>query len=237
MAVFAIADLHLPARQKPMDIFGDHWKDHFQRISADWRARVKPEDLVLLPGDLSWAMRLEEALEDLESIGALPGTKLLLRGNHDYWWSSIGRVRRALPEGMYALQNDSVLLGGRLYAGSRGWTLPGPEQTEDDRKIYERERMRLEMSLKHARRLSQDAPITVMLHYPPLTEEEPGFSDILEAYGVCDCVYGHLHGPAIYGAVRGVRGTVRYHQVSCDGLDFKLYALYPDIDDPTTGEA
>lgn len=236
MAVYAIADLHLPARQKPMDIFGEHWKDHFQRISQDWLSRVRPEDLVLLPGDLSWAMKLEEAREDLQSIGALPGTKLLLRGNHDYWWSSIGRVRRALPEGTYALQNDSLLIGGRLYAGSRGWTLPGPELSEDDLRIYNRERMRLEMSLKHARRLDADAPITVMMHYPPLTEEAPGFSDILEAYGVSDCVYGHLHGPAIYGAVRGLRGGVRYHQVSCDGLDFKLYTLYGDSTQKNEGE-
>ena len=209
-----------------MDVFGEHWKDHFQRICQDWLARVSPGDLVLLPGDISWAMRLEEALEDLQSIERLPGRKLLLRGNHDYWWNSIGRVRRALGEGMYALQNDSVLIDGRLYAGSRGWTLPGPESDKDDLRIYNRERMRLEMSLKHARRLDDSAPITVMMHYPPLTEDQPGFSDILEAYGVSDCVYGHLHGPAIYGAVRGLRGTVCYHQVSCDGLGFKLYLLY-----------
>lgn len=227
MAVYAIADLHLPARQKPMDVFGEHWRDHFRKISEDWQARVAPEDLVLLPGDLSWAMRLEEAVEDLNSIGALPGTKLLLRGNHDYWWSSIGRVRRVLGEGMLALQNDSVLIGGRLYAGSRGWTLPGPECTDDDRRIYVRERLRLEMSLQNARRRDGQAPITVMMHYPPLTDDEPGFSDILEQYGVSDCVYGHLHGAAIYGAVRGLRGSVRYHQVSCDGLGFKLYLLYP----------
>ena len=227
MAVFAISDLHLPASIKPMDVFGDHWKNHFDRIRADWTARVKPEDVVLLPGDLSWAMHLEEAREDLESIGALPGTKLLLRGNHDYWWSAIGRVRRALPEGTYALQNDSMLIGGRLYAGTRGWTLPGTgAEAEEDRKIYARERMRLEMSLKHARARDAAAPITVMMHYPPLTEEQAGFSDILEAYGVEDCVYGHLHGAGIYGAVRGERRGVRYHQVSCDGLDFKLYLLY-----------
>ena len=210
-----------------MDVFGPHWKDHFARIQADWLARVAPEDLVLLPGDLSWAMRLEEAQEDLDSISRLPGVKLLLRGNHDYWWSSIGRVRRALGENTYALQNDSMLFGGRLYAGTRGWVLPGSEGlSEEDLRIYNRERMRLEMSLNHARRLDADAPITVMLHYPPLTEEQPGFSDILEAFGVTDCVYGHLHGQAIYGAVRGLHGTVRYHQVSCDGLDFKLYRLY-----------
>ena len=210
-----------------MDVFGEHWKDHFQRIQADWMARVCPDDVVLLPGDISWAMRLEEAKDDLDSIGALPGTKLLLRGNHDYWWNSISRVRRALGEGMYALQNDSLLTGGHLFAGSRGWTLPGGEFSEEDSRIYNRERLRLEMSLQHARRRDAQMPITAMMHYPPLTDEEPGFSDLLEKYGVSDCVYGHLHGAAIYGAVRGQRGSVRYHQVSCDGLGFRLYALYP----------
>jgi len=227
LAVYAISDLHLPARVKPMDVFGEHWKNHFERIKADWNARVGEGDVVLLPGDLSWAMRLEEAIEDLDSIAALPGTKLLLRGNHDYWWSSIGRVRRALRENTLALQNDSVLLDGRLYAGSRGWNIPADDATEDDVRIYNRERMRLEMSLKNARTRDADAPITVMMHYPPLTDEQPGFSDILEAYGVQDCVYGHLHGGGLYGAVRGERRGVKYHQVSCDGLDFKLYLLYP----------
>ena len=127
---------------------------------------------------------------------------------------------------MLALQNDSVLIDGRLYAGSRGWTLPGPDFSDDDRRIYERERLRLEMSLQSARRRDGQAPITAMMHYPPLTDDAPGFSDILERYGVTDCVYGHLHGAAIYGAVRGLRGSVRYHQVSCDGLGFKLYLLY-----------
>lgn len=227
MAVFAISDLHLPARVKPMDVFGEHWKNHFDRIRADWRERVAPGDLVLLPGDLSWAMRLEEAREDLASIAELPGQKLLLRGNHDYWWSSIGRVRRALPEGTWALQNDSVLIDGRLYAGSRGWTIPAGDAEPEDVRIYERERLRLEMSLKNARAKDADAPITAMMHYPPLTDELTGFSDILEAYGVTDCVYGHLHGAGLYGAVRGERRGVRYHQVSCDGLEFKLYLLYP----------
>ena len=227
MAVFAISDLHLPARVKPMDVFGEHWKNHFDRIRADWRERVAPCDLVLLPGDLSWAMRLEEAREDLASIAELPGQKLLLRGNHDYWWSSIGRVRRALPEGTWALQNDSVLIDGRLYAGSRGWTIPAGDAEPEDVRIYERERLRLEMSLKNARAKDADAPITAMMHYPPLTDELTGFSDILEAYGVTDCVYGHLHGAGLYGAVRGERRGVRYHQVSCDGLEFKLYLLYP----------
>ena len=226
MAVFAISDLHLPARVKPMDVFGEHWKNHFERIRADWLERVSAEDVVLLPGDLSWAMRLEDAAEDLNSIAELPGTKVLLRGNHDYWWSSIGRVRRALDANTHALQNNSLLINGRLYAGSRGWVLPGADASEDDLRIYERERLRLEMSLKSARAKDAEAPITALMHYPPLTEELTGFSDILEAYGVQDCVYGHLHGSSIYGAVRGERRGVRYHQVSCDGLGFKLYQLY-----------
>lgn len=228
MAVFAISDLHLPAREKPMDVFGAHWENHFERIREDWLERVFSDDVVLLPGDLTWAMHLEEAVEDLEKISALPGKKILLRGNHDYWWNSIGRVRRALGENMYALQNDSLLIDGRLYAGSRGWTIPGTGADENDIRIYSRERIRLEMSLKHARNRDASAPITVMMHYPPLSEEMTGFSDILEQYGVSDCVYGHLHGAGIYGAIRGLHNGVRYHQVSCDGLNFRLYLLHDD---------
>ena len=226
MAVFAISDLHLPARQKPMDIFGPPWENHFERIAEDWRARVGAEDVVLLPGDLTWAMHLEEAMEDLGRVGELPGRKLILRGNHDYWWSAIGRVRRALPEGMYAIQNDVLQLDGMLFAGSRGWIIPVGENADaNDVRIYQRERLRLEMSLKAARRMDADAPLIAMMHYPPLMDSAKGFSDILEAYRVRDCVYGHLHGAGLNGAVRGERGGVRYHQVSCDGLGFRLYML------------
>lgn len=222
MALYAISDLHLPAREKPMDVFGAHWENHFERIRGDWLARVCPQDVVLLPGDLTWAMRLEDALEDIARVGELPGRKILVRGNHDYWWSAIGRVRRALPEGMYALQNDAILLEGVLYAGTRGWALPGTGSEAEDEHIYQRERLRLEMSLKCARALSQDAPLVAMMHYPPMSDVCVGFSDLLERYGVCACVYGHLHGAALSGALRGVRGGVCYHQVSCDGLGFRL---------------
>ena len=225
MALFAISDLHLPAREKPMDVFGAHWENHFARIREDWLGRVGEEDVVLLPGDLTWAMRLEDALEDIARVGELPGRKIILRGNHDYWWSAIGRVRRALPEGMYALQNDAMELDGVLYAGSRGWTLPPYAQDADDARIYARERLRLEMSLKHARSLSPDAPLVVMAHYPPLTECCVGVSDLLEAYGARACVYGHLHGAALSGAFRGERNGVTYYQASCDGLGFKLLRI------------
>ena len=206
-----------------MDIFGPHWLNHFDRIREDWLQKVCPEDIVLLPGDLTWAMHLEEALEDIARIGELPGRKLLLRGNHDYWWSSIGRVRRVLPEGCYALQNDSMLLDGVLFAGSRGWQIPGePEGDSDDARIYRRERQRLEMSLSNARAKSGDAPLVAMMHYPPRGENTEGFSDILKKYGVERVVYGHLHGAGLAGAIRGEVEGVIYHQVSCDGLDFKL---------------
>jgi len=223
VAVWAISDLHLPARQKPMDIFGPHWQNHFERIREDWIERVCADDIVLLPGDLTWAMHLEEALEDLERVGELPGRKLLLRGNHDYWWSSIGRVRRSLPDGCFALQNDSMMLDGVLFAGSRGWQIPGePEGDSDDARIYRRERQRLEMSLKSARTLSEDALLIAMMHYPPRGDNLIGFSDILKQYGVKHAVYGHLHGAGLAGAIRGEMDGIIYHQVSCDGLDFKL---------------
>ena len=183
--------------------------------------------MVLLPGDLTWAMRLEDAQEDLEKIQALPGTKLLLRGNHDYWWSSIGRVRRCLSRNTFALQNDSMFIGGVLIAGSRGWTVPCADGGDpDDVRIYHRERIRLEMSLKSARAKDAQAPLIVMMHYPPCPDGlGEGFSDLLKQYGVCDCVYGHLHGPGLIGAVRGVRDGICYHQVSCDGLNFRLHVV------------
>lgn len=223
MAVWAISDLHLPAHQKPMDVFGPHWQNHFERIQEDWLEKVAEADVVLLPGDLSWAMHLEEAIEDLERIGEMPGRKLLLRGNHDYWWNSIGRVRRALPEGCFALQNDSVLIDGVLFAGSRGWQIPAdPQADTDDARIYRRERQRLEMSLGHARARDQAAPLVAMMHYPPRSEDAEGFSDILRRFETAHAVYGHLHGAGLAGAVRGEIDGIIYHQVSCDGLNFKL---------------
>ena len=125
MRVYAIGDLHLPGGAvKPMDVFGAHWENHFARISEDWRGRVKDQDVVLIPGDISWAMQLDGAQADLDAIAALPGRKILLRGNHDYWWNSLTRVRSLLREGCYALQNDSVYLDGLLFCGTRGWTCP-----------------------------------------------------------------------------------------------------------------
>ena len=228
MAIYAIADLHLPGGDiKPMDVFGAQWAGHFEKISEDWRARVKPEDVVLLPGDISWAMALTDARQDLEAIGALPGSKVLLRGNHDYWWSGIGRVRDILPPDMYAVQNDCLCLNDTLICGTRGWLLPGEQTGADDMKIYQRELLRLNMTLTQARRKSNMMPLVCMMHFPPLTDacRDTGFVDLLEEYRVDDVVYGHLHGAGIKTGFKGEHRGIRFHLVSCDGLEFKLYRL------------
>lgn len=230
MKVYAIGDLHLPGNGvKPMDVFGAHWENHFAKIAQDWRARVHPEDIVLIPGDISWAMYLQDAEADLAAIGELPGRKILLRGNHDYWWSAIGKVRAVLPKGMYAVQNDAMVLDGQLFCGTRGWMIPGPDYklSEDDDRIYRREVLRLEMSLQSARRLAPDLPMTVMMHYPPLNErsDTSQFLSLVQAYGAQRLVYGHLHGAGLRNAPAGMWGNVAIHQVSCDGLGFRLLCI------------
>ncbi len=226
MDIYAIGDLHLPGGDnKPMEIFGEHWEGHFARIARDWRERVTEEDTVLIPGDISWAMQIEDALPDLRAIGQLPGKKIILRGNHDYWWCGISRLRELLPPGMYAVQNDALRLGDTAFCGTRGWTLPAPHAAEDER-LYTRELLRMEMSLDRAERLGAER-LVVMCHYPPLGEggEETRLSQLLSRHGVDDVVYGHLHGASLRGAVTGLHGGVRYHCVSCDGLGFRLYRL------------
>ena len=229
MEIYAIGDLHLPGgADKPMNVFGERWEGHFERISQDWLSRVHSDDVVLIPGDISWAMQLEDALPDLEAIGRLPGKKILLRGNHDYWWSGITRLRDALPEGMYALQNDALLMGDTAFCGTRGWTLPGNATTAEDEKIYSRELQRMEMSLDRAMSLHPDR-LVVMCHYPPLGEggAETPLSQLLARYPVDDVVYGHLHGASLRSAVNGMMYGMRFYCVSCDGLQFQLLRL-PD---------
>ena len=246
MRIFAIGDLHLPGGDvKPMDVFGPHWERHFERIAEDWRARVSQDDLVLIPGDISWAMQLKDAAEDLRRIAKLPGNTLILRGNHDYWWSSLTQLRACLPPNMHAVQNDAYDAGEAVICGTRGWTIPpsvfsgeaegasGEQDADDaqDEKIYRREALRLEMSLCAAAKLANGRPIVAMLHYPPLTPEclrtGTEFTRLLSAYGVSRCVYGHLHGQSVRRAFNGTYGGVRYDLVSCDALDFKLTDATP----------
>jgi predicted phosphohydrolase len=227
MGLFALADLHLAqAVDKPMDVFGPEWDHHAERIREAWCASVDDHDVVLIPGDISWAMTLDEALPDLKWIGDLPGIKVMIRGNHDYWWSGIGKVRRALALNHYAIQNDALAAGGWALCGTRGWVLPShPKFTEEDEVIYLREANRLKLSLEAARKLQ--LPMVAMMHYPPCShpEEQTLFTELLSAYGVKLCVYGHLHGPAHRFAVEGEYGGVTYRLVSADYVGFKPVRL------------
>ncbi len=204
-----------------MDVFGDQWKDHPAKIAANWRRLVREEDVVLLPGDFSWAMRLPEAEPDLRFLAELPGRKILIRGNHDYWWASIAKVRAALPAGVFAIQNDHLVVDGFAICGSRGWNLPnGCLPGDDSPKHFARERNRLEISLASA---PPDLPKIAMLHFPPTLTctDDPGFTDILEAHGVQLCVYGHLHGKQDHRlGIQGERNGVQYLLCAADAVNF-----------------
>ncbi len=229
MAVFAIADLHLShVDEKSMDIFGSHWKGHWEKIQAAWRSRVREEDLVLIPGDISWAMHMPEAQPDLDAIGRMPGQKLMLRGNHDYWWSSLTQVRNALAEGMYALQNDCFVYRGQAVCGTRGWVQGNAAQGEKDAKLLRREVGRLRLSLQSA--TDKGLPIAlVMFHFPPFDEKQTPneITALLHEYGVRRVVYGHLHGKSLQHAFEGVLDGIQYELVSCDHLDFAPKLILP----------
>ena len=222
MRIFALGDLHLSfSCEKPMDIFGPNWEGHAARIEAAWKETVKKEDLVLIPGDISWAMHMREALPDLAFIADLPGRKIILRGNHDYWWSSLSKVRDSLAPGIYALQNDCIPIAGWAIVGTRGWVCPGSALFDParDQKLYDRECIRLELSLKAA---PPQMPKLCMLHYPPFNEKRQpsGFTALLEAYGVEQVVYGHLHGKSCKNAFEGQRNGITYTLCSADHLGF-----------------
>lgn len=227
MAVYAIGDLHLSgSTNKPMDIFGSHWSDHWNRIREDWSARVCPEDIILIPGDISWAMKLEYARIDLDSIGSLPGTKIMIRGNHDYWWSSLAKVKSILPSSVQVLQNYSLTLDGYTFCGTRGWIHPGMKEFGDhDAKIYNRELQRLKLSLDHAVANGKAGEsLIVLLHYPPFDDRGQATEAVklLEQYKPIHVVYGHLHGEGAKYAFEGMYNGTMYHLVSCDYLGFRL---------------
>lgn len=233
--IWALADLHLPGRDnKPMDIFGPEWKDHPDRIMQGWQSNIKDHDLTIIPGDISWAMQLEGARDDLNWIAALPGRKVLVRGNHDYWWKSISRVRAALPPGMWAIQNDHCFFQGWAICGTRGWICPEDSRfdPERDEKIYLREVQRLELSLKSAHDRGH-RQIIVSLHFPPFNvERKPsGFTELLDAYEVRICIYGHLHAEARELAFEGELGKTRYIFVAADHLDFVPTPIVTDTGD------
>lgn len=233
MNIFALSDLHLSLHQpfdpmdeslyegtKPMGIFGSQWRHHIYRIYENWNRIVQEEDLVLVAGDISWAMTLEEAFYDLHFIGDLPGRKIMIRGNHDYWWHSVKKIREQLSPDMEIIQNDAVLFDDFAVCGSRLWTLPtSPDFKADDEVIYRRELIRLELSLKAAK----GRPVINMSHFMPISEkgEENEVTELFHRYQVEKAVYGHLHDKSHAIAVEGEKHGIEFFLTSADYLDCK----------------
>ena len=227
MKIFAISDLHISTNtNKPMDVFGGNWVGYLEKIYADWESKVSDDDLVLIAGDISWAMSIDDAVKDISTFAALKGKKIIIKGNHDYWWSGIGKVRDSLPESVYALQNDSVKIGDVVICGSRGWTVPGaPDFTEQDMKLYKRETERLRLSLSSAKKLAENGEkIIAMIHYPPFNvrRESSAYTDIFEEFGVDSVIYGHLHGKDVRADKFLIKNGIKYYLTSCDQVDNKL---------------
>ena len=227
MKIFAISDLHISTNtDKPMDVFGGNWVGYLEKIFEDWKNKVTNEDLVLIAGDISWAMKIEDAKLDLDLLQDLPGKKVLIKGNHDYWWSGIGKVRDILPENVFALQNDSIKIGNVVICGSRCWSVPGsPDFKEQDRKLYLRETERLRLSLKDALKLKEEGDkLIALVHFPPFNvkRENSFFTDIFEEFGVDSVVYGHLHGKNVRSDKLVIKNGIKYYLTSCDQVDNKL---------------
>ncbi len=235
MALFAIADLHLGFNvDKPMHVFGQHWLHHEKLLEENWRSTVGDADTVLIPGDISWAMRLHEVVADLRFIENLPGRKILLRGNHDYWWPSLSKLQGLCEDNQFFslrfLKNNGLEVSpDYIICGTRGWLLPGDSEfRQDDQKIYKRELGRLELSLQAADKMrKQDQQMIVCLHFPPfLRDRQPGeMTALMEKFNVDLCVFGHIHGEQGAAVNRFLLGSVEYQLVAADALGFKPLRL------------
>ncbi len=225
MAIYAISDLHLGiSSNKPMDIFGPRWENYLQLLEENWQKTVKPDDIVLVPGDVSWAMYLSEAEEDFRFLHNLNGIKLISKGNHDYWWETLNKLNNFAEEKGFSsfrfMHNNMYQHGSIAICAAKGY--PDNGKTEEDLKLYNREISRLKLSLETAK--NTDAKIIyVMLHYPPTLQSE--FARLMEEYGVSRCLYGHLHGASHKQALEGRYNGVEYSLVSADYLQFKPLLL------------
>ena len=235
MSIYVIGDLHLSFNEnKPMDIFGDNWKNHEEKIKNNWIKNVTENDLVILPGDFSWSMYLEDTIKDYEYINSLPGKKLLLKGNHDYWWETITKMREFLQKNNFEnidyIYNNSYEYQNYIITGTRGWN--NNEKAQDNEKIINREKARLELSIKDGiKKYGEEKEIIVFLHYPPITKQDlqtntkTGFVQIMEKYNIKKCFYGHLHADSIKEAIEGKYYGINFKLVSADALNFKLLKI------------
>lgn len=227
MAIYTIADLHLSfSTDKPMDIFGTNWENYEEKIKEDWLKKVKKEDYIILPGDFSWAMYLEETVKDFEFINQLPGKKILLKGNHDYWWTTVTNMRKFLKENNFAnidfLHNNSYEIENKIIVGTRGWIL---SEDLEDKRLTKREADRLELSISNGiKEYGNEKEIIAFMHYPPITKnyQNTEYINVLKKYNIKKCYYGHLHSISIQDALEGIIDGIEYKLVSSDGVDFKL---------------
>lgn len=234
MAIYAISDLHLSfGVNKPMNIFGEVWNNYEEEIRKNWLENVNEEDTVIIPGDISWAMTLDESINDFEFLNSLPGNKILVRGNHDYYFSTKSKMQKFFEsQGMknfYILHNNAYEVEDYIICGTRGWGKTEGNTAEQDKKIIEREENRLKFSLEEGKKLQQEAlergenkNIIVALHYPPFISN---FQEIMKEYGVKKCVYGHLHGFAHNFIKEGEIDSIEYRMVGCDYTRMKLIRL------------
>lgn len=242
MKVYAIGDLHLSLKNrfnpvkgsvlyKPMDLFGTNWDKHDLRVYKNWIKKISRDDLVLIPGDVSWADSIEEMTYDLDYLASLPGKKVFIRGNHDYWWQGINKMREVIPEDCYLLQNDSITFSNVAIAGSRGWTIPNTYQfNERDEKVYKRELIRLEMSLQTLPDDKEYKKIA-MTHYMPVNDQHNKNEIIclLNEYDIDICIYGHLHGEDAHQIrIEGEKWGIKFYLVSSDFINFDPIVIMPE---------
>ncbi len=231
MKVFAISDLHLSINNpKPMDIFGGNWDNYWDKIKNNWNSVVSNDDIVLISGDISWALKLQDAIPDLQEIDKLPGTKIIIRGNHDYWWTSYQKIKNILPKSILAVQNNAIAFDNVVICGTRCWSIPTPNSSEHDLKIYARELIRLKMTLDEASKLSNNKlPIILMLHYPPFNAlwQDNDVTNLINEYpNVIKVVYGHLHGKDCRTKDIVIKNNIPYHLTSCDQVNNTLQLIY-----------
>lgn len=226
--IWAIADLHFDhTKNKSMDIFGENWKNHQEKIAKDWQKKVKDDDTVLIAGDISWGMRIADALPDLELISSFAGNKIFLKGNHDYWWSGINKLNALNLPKVKFLQIESIETEEAIIFGTRGWACRDSEDfSENDEKIFKRELIRLELSFKSYTGNS-NKPRICMIHYPPFNNDKTPneFFELMKKYKIDKCIYGHLHGDGHKLAIEGNIDGIDLYCTSSDYLDFKLLRI------------
>ncbi len=226
--IYAIADLHLSLSvNKPMDIFGEGWENHTEKIRINWQSKIKEEDIVFLAGDTSWGIDMEEALADFKFIDSLNGTKFISKGNHDYWWTTVSKMEKFLSDNgvlsINFLHNNAYVEGDFAVSGTKGYLYDSKESKEQNEKIINREVSRLELSLQKARKdVGDDGEVVAILHYPPLTVTQSGdvFIDIMKKYGVKKCYYGHIHGAGHKSAIIGEHQNMNFSLISADYINF-----------------